>query len=111
MPGHTLGSMGYAWRACDGTDCRHIVFAASLNPLATGDYRYAQHPELATAMHKTLDRLDQMPCDILLTGHPGHSGADERLAAALAGQVDAFIAPTACRAMAAKYRALLDKAP
>lgn len=110
MPGHTPGSMGYAWRACEGRNCRAMVFAASLNPLGTGDYRYAAHPELTGALRATLARLETLPCDVLLTGHPEHSGADLRIAAALAGKADAFASPGACRDMAAKYGTLLEAA-
>lgn len=109
MPGHTPGSMGYAWRSCEPGECRAMVFAASLNPLATGAYRYRDRPAVAAGMRAGLDRLAAMPCDVLLTAHPEHSGADARLNAALAGKVDAFRAPDACRAMAGKYRALLAR--
>lgn len=109
MPGHTPGSMGYSWRACEKAQCRMIVFAASLNPLGTGGYRYGEHPGLVAEMRKTLRRLDTMPCDVLLTGHPEHSGADARISAVLAGKADAFASPGACRALADKYRMTLDQ--
>lgn len=110
MPGHTPGSMGFSWRECEGRDCRRMVFAASLNPLATGDFRYSLHQPLVSAMRRTLARLETMPCDILLTNHPEHSGANERMAEALRGDRDAFASPGACRSMAEKYRELLERA-
>ncbi|WP_314375033.1 hypothetical protein [Sphingomonas paucimobilis] len=36
-PGHTMGSMNWSWRACEGTRCKAVVFAASLNPVSTDD--------------------------------------------------------------------------
>lgn len=108
MPGHTPGSMGYSWQACDAGKCRTILFAASLNPLATGSYTYRANPALVAGMRRTLADLNTAPCDILLTSHPEHSGADDRLTAALAGQANAFASPGACAALARKYGALLD---
>ncbi|WP_168853363.1 MBL fold metallo-hydrolase [Novosphingobium sp. ERN07] len=108
MPGHTPGSMGYSWQSCDAGRCRTVFFAASLNPLATGSYTYRANPALVAGMRGTLARLDTAPCDILLTGHPEHSGADDRLTAALEGKADAFASPGACAALSHKYGALLD---
>ncbi|MET0363962.1 MAG: metallo-beta-lactamase, partial [Sphingobium sp.] len=42
-PGHTPGSVSWSWRSCadaGARDCAAIVFAASLNSLTDGHYRY-----------------------------------------------------------------------
>lgn len=109
MPGHTPGSMGYSWQSCNAGKCHTVMFAASLNPLATGSYSYRANPALVAGMRGTLTQLGTAPCDILLTGHPEHSGADDRLTAALDGKADAFASPGACAAMAGKYGALLER--
>ncbi|MCY1672673.1 subclass B3 metallo-beta-lactamase [Novosphingobium sp. SL115] len=108
MPGHTPGSMGYSWQSCDTGRCRTVLFAASLNPLATGSYTYRANPALVAGMRRTLASLDTAGCDILLTSHPEHSGSDDRLTAALEGKADAFASPGACATLARKYGALLD---
>jgi metallo-beta-lactamase class B len=109
MPGHTPGSMGYFWQSCDTGKCRTVLFAASLNPLATGSYTYRANPALVAGMRRTLASLDTAGCDILLTSHPEHSGADDRLTVALEGKADAFASPGACATLARKYGALLDR--
>lgn len=110
-PGHTPGSMSWSWRSCEGDDCRSIVFAASLNPLAAGDYRFSDPgnaPALA-AFRETFARLRVLPCDILLTSHPGQSGGEAKLAALRAGGApNPFVDPGACRDYADRSEARLD---
>lgn len=108
MPGHTPGSMGWSWRSCRGGECARVLFAASLNPLTAGAYRYRDHPELVAALRRTLAGLSAEPCDVLLSSHAEHSGADLRAAARRAGVIpDPMRDPGACKAMAEKYSALL----
>lgn len=110
MPGHTPGSMGWSWQSCaTGSDCARAFFAASLNSLTAGTYRYRDHPELVASFRRSLAMLRNEPCDVLLSNHAEHSGADSRAAARRAGVApDPMRAPGACEAMADKYAALLD---
>ncbi len=110
MPGHTPGSMGWSWRSCSPkAGCIPIFFAASLNSLTAGSYRYRDHPELVAAFRRSLAMLRDEPCDILLSNHAEHSGADLRAMARRSGATpDPMRAPGACKAMADKYSALLD---
>lgn len=110
MPGHTPGSMGWSWQACpSGMGCARVFFAASLNSLTAGTYRYRDHPDLVGAFRRSIAMLRNEPCDVLLSNHAEHSGADLRAAARRAGTMpDPMRAPDACRAMADKYAALLD---
>lgn len=110
MPGHTPGSMGWSWQACpSGKDCARLFFAASLNSLTAGTYRYRDHPELVAGFRRSIAMLRNEPCDVHLSNHAEHSGADLRASARRAGTMpDPMRAPNACKAMADKYAALLD---
>jgi metallo-beta-lactamase class B len=76
-PGHTAGSMSWSWRSCDGERCADIVFAASLNPVSADGYRFtdpAHHP-VVTSFRRTFAAMRNLPCDILVTAHPGQSAS------------------------------------
>ncbi|MBF9149440.1 MBL fold metallo-hydrolase [Novosphingobium jiangmenense] len=110
MPGHTPGSMGWSWQTCTpASGCAKVFFAASLNSLTAGTYRYRDHPELVAAFRRSIAMLRDEPCDVLLSNHADHSGADLRAAARRAGTTpDPMRTPEACKAMADKYATLLD---
>jgi metallo-beta-lactamase class B len=82
-PGHTQGSTSWTWKSCDESDrCVDIVYADSLSALSDKVYRYsdeAQHPGVLAAFRKTLVTVAELPCDILLTPHPGASDLWSRL--------------------------------
>ncbi|NBC36345.1 MBL fold metallo-hydrolase [Novosphingobium sp. FSY-8] len=116
-PGHTPGSLSYRWRSCDGAgsagrDCATIVFASSLNPLATGAYRYDApgRAGVVAAFRRGLDRLRAQPCDIVLTTHPEHAEADARLAASIDHPASpAWRDTNGCIALADRFAARLTK--
>ena len=58
---------------------------------------------------KSFATLEALPCDILLSPHPGFAQTLDRLKAREAGNADAFIDPQACRKYAADARAGLQK--
>lgn len=102
-PGHTMGSMSWSWRACDGKRCKAIVFAASLNPVSTDDYRFsaAAHAPVVAAFARGQAAMRALPCDILITAHADQDGATDRF----------LTAPGACRAYADASRRALAKRP
>lgn len=111
-PGHTPGSMSWSWRSCEESDCKAVVFGSSLNPIAADGYRFTDpaNRALLDAFRRTFASLRAMPCDILLTAHPGQSDGDTRMAQLRQGVTpNPFIDPTACRAYADKYEVLLDR--
>ena len=111
-PGHTPGSMSWSWRSCESGDCKTVVFGSSLNPIASGGYRYSDpaNRALLDGFRQTFDNLRAMPCDILLSAHMEQSGGDERLARLRQGvEPNPFIDPTACRTYADRHEALLDR--
>jgi len=111
-PGHTPGSMSWTWRSCEGKRCLSMVFGSSLTALTAGDYRYSD-PVHATALanfRRTFATVRALPCDILLTAHPGQSGGDVKFVQ-LQKQRDPnpFIDPNACRTYADKNEQALGE--
>lgn len=72
-PGHTPGALTWQWESCVGTDCETIVYADSLSPISSDNYRFSDHPEYVVAFRTGLERLRGLKCDILLTPHPSAS--------------------------------------
>ncbi|WP_101926079.1 MULTISPECIES: subclass B3 metallo-beta-lactamase [Luteimonas] len=74
-PGHTPGSMSWTWtdRAGDGTPLQ-LVYADSLS---APDYRLLdnpRYPRIVEDYRASFARIRALPCDLLLTPHPGFSG-------------------------------------
>ncbi|WP_343614643.1 hypothetical protein [Novosphingobium sp.] len=84
-----------------------MVFAASLNSLTDGAYRFSDHPAIIRNFRQSLATIRAMPCDILITGHPEHSDGEERLAR-LRLSPDGYRSAGACKALADRYEAALD---
>lgn len=102
-PGHTPGALSWQWRSCEGSDCRTIVYADSLSPVSSDDYRFSGHPAYLAAYRESLARLAALDCDILLTPHPSASGMRDRI---LAGNLSG---PPSCREYADGIRQRLDE--
>jgi len=73
-PGHTPGSTSWTWTdRRDGKDVR-IAYADSLS---TPDYRLignARYPRIVDDYRRSFAVVRALPCDVLLTPHPGASG-------------------------------------
>ena len=79
-PGHTNGGTSWTWRSCEGPNCATFAFVDSMTAVSRDDYRFTDHPERVAPFRATFDRVRRMPCDILVTPHPGFSSLFERLA-------------------------------
>lgn len=78
-PGHTSGGTTWTWRSCEGATCHDIVYADSLTAVSADDYRYSDHRELVDGFAHSFDVIEHLPCDILLTPHPGASDLWDRV--------------------------------
>lgn len=101
-PGHTPGAMSWQWESCEGEDCRTIVYADSLSPVSSDEYRFSDHPDYLAAYRESIARVAALDCDILLTPHPSASGMRDKLLA------DDLASGTNCREFAASVTARLD---
>ena len=93
-PGHTPGALSWQWRSCEGPVCKTLVYADSLTPVSSDDYRFSDHPAYLAAFRASLARVAGLKCDILLSPHPSASGMRDRL---LKGDLTD---PSACKAYA-----------
>ena len=99
MPGHTPGATTWSWDSCDGGQCRHMVHADSISAISDDTFRYSDHPDYVAAFRAGLDTLAALPCDILMTPHPGGSDLWPRLR----GEAP-LVDTNACRAYADQGR-------
>jgi metallo-beta-lactamase class B len=95
-PAHTAGSASWTWQSCDVTRCRTIAYADSATVISADDYRFTDHPDRVAAVRTGLARIGELPCDILITPHPGASDLLDRLSAR-----KPLSDPEACRRYAA----------
>lgn len=111
-PGHTPGGTSWSWRACEGTRCVNVVYADSQTPISDDTFRYTASTTYPTAVqdfrrgHALLERL---PCDLLITPHPGASDLWARIAARESGGSPALIDGGACKRLAQRSRDALEK--
>jgi len=103
-PGHTPGALSWQWQTCEAeSHCRTIVYADSLSPISSDDYRFSDHPAYVADFRAGLARLAALDCDILLTPHPSAGGMRDKLVA------DTLAIPPSCRDYAAAIERRLDE--
>jgi len=81
-PGHTPGGTSWAWRSCMGRECLDIVYADSLTPVSADDFYFTRseaYPNAIADFDMSFAMLENLPCDILLSPHPGFTGLFEVL--------------------------------
>lgn len=101
---HAAGSTSWTWRACDEQkQCLTVAYADSASAISAKGYRFTDHPARVEAVRNGLDRIATLPCDLLVTPHPGASDLFARLSGA-APLVD----PAACRTYAATAKARFE---
>lgn len=99
-PAHSPGSTSWTWQSCsDDFTCKMIAYADSATTISADSYRFADHPDRIAAVHEGLARIGALPCDLLLTPHPGATAMMERFSGK-AALVDA----AACRNYVAAAR-------
>lgn len=96
-PGHTPGSTTWTWRSCEAGRCLDIVYADSLS---TPDYKLVNNPAypgiIADYRH-SFATIAALPCDIVLSPHPGMVDFWERVEKRQSGNADALIDRNGCR--------------
>lgn len=106
-PGHTSGGTSWTWRSCEdtsgGTRCLSFAYVDSMTAVAAEGYRFTDHPERVAPFRATFARVSLLPCDILVTPHPGFSDLFERMAGR-----KALVDGAACGRLAGAMRARLD---
>lgn len=103
-PGHTPGSTSWTWKSCEAGDCRTIAYVDSLSAVSADAYRFTDHPDYVAMLRATFAKVPTLPCDILITPHPGAS----KLFARLAGEAS-LVDADACRMYAEGAAKRLDE--
>ena len=110
-PGHTPGATTWTWTSCEGARCLDVVYADSLNPYSSGNFRYTGKdgsPDLSASFAASIAKVAALPCDIIIPVHPGTTDVLGK-AARRNGTDNPLIDAGACRAYAANAQALLSK--
>jgi metallo-beta-lactamase class B len=106
-PGHTPGGTSWSWRSCDDAGrCLDLVYADSQTPVSADDFHFTRNDTYQSVLAdfaRGFAVLEGLPCDVLLTPHPGASRLWERVAA------DSLVDGEACRRYAAGARAALAR--
>jgi metallo-beta-lactamase class B len=106
--GHTPGGTTWTWRSCDDAGCLDLVYADSQTPISAEGFRFSDGHAYPTALadfERGFTVLETVPCDILITPHPGASRLWERLERGRQGLIDR----EACRRYAATARQQLER--
>jgi metallo-beta-lactamase class B len=105
--GHTPGGTTWSWRSCEGERCLDFVYADSQTPISQEGFRFSDSQDYPGAIadfergHALLERL---PCDVLITPHPGASALWDRARTVPDGLIDR----DACSRYAALARRQLE---
>ena len=107
-PGHTPGGTTWTWRSCDDAGCVDLVYADSHSAISADGFRFSDSPAYPGAVadfERGFRRLEALPCDILVTPHPGGSSLWERLERGPGALIDR----DACKRYAATGRRQLQR--
>ena len=111
-PGHTPGGSTWTWRSCEGAHCASIVYVDSLNPISSQGYRFSdpsRNPTTADILRRSIATVRTLPCDVVISVHPGASDVLDKAAANMRDpSKNAFLDPGSCRAYADHYAQSLD---
>jgi metallo-beta-lactamase class B len=81
--GHTPGGTSWTWRTCEGAICHDVLYADSQTAVSADGFlftRSSTYPNAVADFEHGLAVLRGLPCDILLTPHPGASSLFGRAA-------------------------------
>jgi metallo-beta-lactamase class B len=113
-PGHTPGATTWTWQSCEGTRCLDMVYVDSLTAVSSDTFRFTESGGLVESFRASLRKVSALPCDVILSTHPGATGMDDKLARRTqagivsGGDGDPFVDAGACRALASRAMAGLD---
>ena len=112
-PGHTPGSTTWTWKSCEAGSCLNLVYADSLTAVSLDGFRFTgdrTHGDLSASFLRSIATVEALPCDLMLSTHPGASRIFERLEKRKSSPApDPLIDKGACRAYAANARKNLEQ--
>lgn len=102
-PGHSPGGTSWTWRSCAGRACVRMLYADSVSAVSADSYRFSAHPAYVAAFRRSIALVGGLPCDLIMTPHPGASQTFQRLARGRPAD------PAACSDYAAQGAARFDE--
>jgi metallo-beta-lactamase class B len=102
-PGHTPGGTTWTWTSCEGKRCLDVVYADSLNPYASGDFKFSgqgKSPDISASFAASIAKVAALKCDIIISVHPDSTDVMEK-AAERTPVNNPFIDAKGCRTYAA----------
>jgi len=78
-PGHTPGSTAWTWKACEGLKCLDMVYADSLTAVSAPGFKFTDSPDLVNAFRRSITRMAELPCDIVISTHPSATNLDAKI--------------------------------
>lgn len=110
-PGHTPGATTWTWKSCEGKRCLDVVYADSLNPVSSDGFYFsggAGRPDIRASFKDSIAKVAHLPCDVIVSVHPGFTQTFDKLAARTAAN-NTFITPGACKVYAFTAAQLLNE--
>lgn len=81
-PGHTPGGTSWTWRSCEEGRCVALVFADSINPISSDDFKFTKntsYPTIVKDFERSYAALEATPCDIVVSVHPDFTDLWEKV--------------------------------
>jgi metallo-beta-lactamase class B len=109
-PGHTPGSTTWTWQSCESAKCLNMVYADSVSAVAAPGFKFTDSPERVNLFRRSISRLGELPCDIVVSTHPQATRLDAKLKmrAARNGAGPDPLVDQGCKALAATALKGLD---
>ena len=109
-PGHTPGSTTWTWRSCEGANCLNMVYADSISAVSAPGFKFTAKPDVVNLFRRSITRLAELPCDIVVSTHPSATGLDAKIKkrAELKGAGPDPFVDHGCKALAAGAMKGLD---
>jgi metallo-beta-lactamase class B len=78
-PGHTPGSTTWTWQSCEAAKCLNMVYADSISAVAAPGFKFTAKPEVVNLFRRSISRLSELPCDIVVSTHPSATNLDMKI--------------------------------
>jgi metallo-beta-lactamase class B len=67
------------WQSCEGTQCLNIVYADSISAVSAPRIQVHRSPDVVTQFRRSISRLGELPCDIVVSTHPSATNLDDKI--------------------------------
>ena len=104
-PGHTPGCTTWTTTVIDRGHPLKVVFLCSITVAGSKLVGNKGYPEVAKDFRRSFAKLENLPADIVLPGHPELADVMGREQRKAAGDLDAFVDRGALKALVVKARA------